>query len=73
MGRKITVTINADVTFETTKEEEEIIKKMRHAEDKDDWDRYCELENKFEEIISNRVSKEIKNIKDINVLDTNWD
>ena len=71
--KRITVTIQADVTFETTKEEEEIIKKMRRAEENDDWDRYCELENKFEEVISNRVSKEIKNIKDINVLDTNWE
>lgn len=73
MSRKITVSINADVTIEATKEVEETMKKMRRAEEDDNWDLYCKLENKLEELLSNSVYEGIKNIKDVNVLDVNWE
>lgn len=72
MTRKITVTIQADIILGTTKREEEIIKAIRGAEEDDDWDLYCELQDRLEELLSDRISKEIKDIKDVNVLDTNW-
>ena len=73
MKREITVTINADVTIETTEEIEETLKKMRRAEENDDWDLYCKLENKFEALITYRVCEEMKNIKGVNVLDINYE
>lgn len=72
MKRKITVSIEADITLEMTKEEEKIIDDLRHAEDDDDWDRYSKLENKLEKLLLDRISKEIKNLKDTRILDTNW-
>lgn len=72
MKRKITVSIEADVTLEMTKEEEKIINNLRHAEDDDDWDRHSELENKLEKLLLDRISKEIKNLNDTRILDTDW-
>lgn len=72
MARKITVTIQADITLETTKRMEEIIKAYRSAENEDDWDICCELENILEELLSDKISKEIKGIKNVEVLDTDW-
>ena len=72
MARKITVTIQADITIEATKRMEEIIKAYRGAEEDDDWDICCELENILEELLSDKISKEIKGIKNVEVLDTNW-
>lgn len=72
MARKITISIQADIILETTKTEEAIIKALRKAEDDDDWDLCCELQNALEELLSDRISKEIKNIKDVEIHDTNW-
>ena len=72
MARKITISIQADIILETTKTEEAIIKALRKAEDDDDWDLCCELQNALEELLSDRISKEIKNIKDGEIHDTNW-
>lgn len=73
MARKITVTIRADITLETTKEMEKIIKASRKAEDNDDWDLYNELDYKLEQLLADEISKKITDIKDVDVLDTNWD
>lgn len=73
MAREITVTIRADITFEITKEMGKIIKSMRRAEENDDWGLCCELDIKLEKLISDKISEEIAGIKDIDVLDTNWD
>ena len=72
MKRKITVSIETDITLEMTKEEEKIIDNLRHAEDDDDWDRHSELEDKLEKLLSDRISKKIKELTDIKILDTNW-
>lgn len=72
MARKITVTINADIVLDSTKEIEKIIKARRDAENDDDWDLCSELEDKLEELLSDKISKIIEGIKDVRVLDTNW-
>ena len=72
MKRKITVSIQADITLEMTNEEKKIIDNLRHAEDDDDWDRHSKLENKLEKLLLDRVSKEMKNLNDTRILDTNW-
>lgn len=72
MTRKITVTINADIVLDSTKEIEKIIKARRDAENDDDWDLCSELEDKLEELLSDKISKIIEGIKDVRVLDTNW-
>lgn len=72
MAKKITVSIQADITLEATKKEETIIKALRSAEENDDWDLCCDLQDALEELLSDRISKEIKNIKDVEIHDTNW-
>ena len=73
MARKITVSIQADVTFEATKEMEKIIKALRNAEEDDDWDLCYELDYKLEQLLVGEISKKIADIKDVDVLDKNWD
>lgn len=73
MAREITVTIQADITLEITKEMEKIIKLKRRAEENDDWGFCYKLDYKLEKLISDKISEEIAGIKDIDVLDTNWD
>ena len=73
MAREITVTIRADITLEMTKEMEKITKLMRHAEENDDWGVCCKLDNKLEKLLSDKISEKIADIKDIDILDTNWD
>lgn len=73
---KITATLTTDVTFDTTKEIEEAIKKVQDAALKND-----DAEYDFQEdILFNLVKRELrrrnfKNItfSDTNVLDANWD
>ena len=73
MVRKITVTIRADITLEATKEIEKINKLMRHAEENDDWGLCCKLEYKLDKLISDKISEKMIGIKDVEILDTNWD
>lgn len=73
MARKITVTIRADITLETTKEMEKIIKASRDADNNNDWDLCSELDYKLEQLLAGEISKKIAGIKDVDVLDTNWD
>lgn len=70
---KITVTIKADITLEATREMEKINKIMRRAEENDDWDRYCELDYKLEKLLSDKISEKIAGIKDVDILDKNWE
>ena len=70
---KITVTIRADITLEATKEMEKINKLARRAEENDDWGRCCELDYKLEKLLSDKISEKIAGIKDVDILDTNWE
>ena len=73
MKKKITVTIEADVTLEMTREEEKIIRKMRRAEDSEDWDSHCELENKLEKLIEKRIFEEMASVEDVVVHDIDYE
>ena len=73
MAEKITVTIRANITLEATKEMEKINKLMRHAEENDDWGLYCKLDYKLEKLVSDKISEKIAGIKDVDILDTNWE
>ena len=73
MKRKITVSIQADVTLEMTREEEKILMKMRNAADSEHWDSYTKLENKIEELIKKRIFEEMESVEDVVVHDINYD
>lgn len=73
MKRKMTVSIQADVTLEMTREEEKILTKMRRAEESDDWGSYTELENKLETLITKRIFEEMESMEDVRVHDINYD
>ena len=73
MKRKITVSIQADVTLEMTREEEKILMKMRNAADSEHWDSYTKLENKIEELIKKRIFEEMESVEDVTVHDINYD
>ncbi len=69
----MTVSIQADVTLEMTKEEEKIIRKMRNAENSEDWDSYTELKDKLEALIAKRILKEMESIEDVTVDDISYE
>ena len=71
--KRITVTIEADVTLEMTKEEEKIIRKMRNAEDSEDWGSRYKLENKLEKLIEKRIFEEMKSVEDVVVHDIDYE
>lgn len=73
MARKITVTIQANVTLEATTEMEEILKAYKIAMENDEWDICNELQDKFESLISSKICEEMKDIKDVEIHDANWD
>lgn len=73
MKRKMTVSIQADVTLEMTREEEKILMKMRNAADSEHWDSYTKLENKIEELIKKRIFEEMESVEDVVVHDINYD
>lgn len=73
MAKKITVTIEADVTLEMTREEEKIIRKMRNAEISEDWGSHCKLENKLEKLIEKRIFEEIESVEDVVVHDIDYE
>ena len=73
MKRKMTVSIQADVPLEMTKEEEKIIRKMRNAENSEDWDSYTELKDKLEALIAKRILKEMESIEDVTVDDISYE
>ena len=73
MKKKITVTIEADVTLEMTREEEKIIRKMRHAEESADWGSRIKLENKLEKLIEKRIFEEMESVEDVVVHDVDYE
>ena len=73
MKRKMTVSIQADVTLEMTREEEKILMKMRNAADSEHWDSYTKLENKIEALITKRIFEEMESVEDVVVHDINYD
>jgi hypothetical protein len=73
---KITATLTTDVTFDTTKEIEEAIKKVQDAALKDDDAEYDFQEDILFDLIKRELRRRnFKNItfSDTNVLDANWD
>lgn len=73
---KITATLTTDVTFDTTKEIEEAIKKVQDAALKDDDAEYDFQEDILFDLIKRELRRRnFKNItfSDTNILDANWD
>lgn len=71
--KRITVTIEADITLEMTREEEKIIRKMRNAENSEDWGSRCKLENKLEKLIEKRIFEEMESVEDVVVHDIDYE
>ena len=70
MGRKITVTIQADITLEANEKEEIILDKI----DKMDTDfEYDYLQYRLASLLESRISNEIKDLKVIEVHNINYD
>lgn len=74
MAKEITVTIHTDITFEATELEKRIIDAIReNLLNDDDFEIYDKLRNKLDDLLLARIHKEMKNLKDVDILDTNWD
>lgn len=77
MEREIRISINADITIKTTKEEEKILNMIDNASWTDTFslsdedDAYDEAMDKLGELIRNRLEKTYG--KDFHILDINWD
>ena len=69
MGRNIVVSINAEVVLRATKEEEKII---RAIENSTSDDKYDELQDKLNALLSDRIPKEVEGLSDVEILDTDW-
>lgn len=72
---KIIATLTTDVTFDTTKEMEDIIKKIEVAATQDDDAEYDYLEDILFDLIKRELRrKNFSNVtfSDTKVLDTNW-
>lgn len=66
MGRKITVTITADITLETNEKEEIILDKIDNMDTDFEYDM---LEYRLASLLASRISNEIKDLKDVEVQD----
>lgn len=74
MVKEITVSVQADITFEATAREEQLIENIHNATlNDDDYEEYDKLMNKLNNILLDRLYEEIKGLKEISILDTNWD
>ena len=75
MAKEITVTIHTDIVLKTTKEEEELIKAINEAsiDCDDDYETYDMLKNMLEDLLLHRIHKEMKNLNNVDILDTEWD
>lgn len=75
MAKEITVTIHTDITFKATEKEEELIKAINEAsiDCDDDYETYDMLRNMLDDLLLHRIHKELKNLKEVEILDTNWD
>jgi len=72
MGRKIIVTVEADIEFEATEKEEELMKKIDELlfSDVDDYKTYDKLNYKLSNLVTERVEKEMAGVT---VQDIRWD
>ena len=71
MSRKITVTIQADITLETNEEEEIILNKIENADTDFEYD---DLNFDLETLLLNRIHKEMKDLKCVEIHDIGyWD
>lgn len=75
MAKEITVTIHTDITFNATEKEEELIKAINEAsiDCDDDYETYDMLRNMLDDLLLHRIHKELKNLKEVEILDTNWE
>ena len=71
MARKITVSITADITLETNEKEEIIVEKIENSDTDFEYDY---LQGKLESLLLNRIRKEMKELKDVEIHDIGyWD
>lgn len=71
MKRKITVTIQTDITLELNEKEEIIVEKIENSDTDFEYDY---LRNRLESLLLNRIHKEMKDLKDVEIHDiTYWD
>jgi len=72
MGRKIIVTVEAEIEFEATEKEEELMKKIDELlfADVDDYKTYDKLNNKLNNLVMERVEREMAGVA---VQDIYWD
>jgi len=75
MARKITITISGDITFNATEKEEKLIKIIDElpSEDEDYDEIYDKLVNKLETLLLNRIYREMKDLNDVEIHDTDWE
>lgn len=75
MAKKITVTIHTDITFDATDLEKRYIDAINEAsiDCDDDYETYDMLKNMLDDLLLHRIHKEMKNLKDVDILDTEWE
>ena len=75
MARKITITICGNITFNTTEKEEKLIKAIDELPcEEEDYDEiYDKLVNKLETLLLDRICREIKDLNDVTIYDSNWE
>lgn len=69
MSRKITVSIQADITLEVNEKEEIILDKIENSDTDFEYD---DLQYKLASLLANRISKEMKDLKDVEVQDITY-
>lgn len=75
MAREITITISGNITFNATEKEEKLIKAIDELpSEEEDYDEiYDKLVNKLETLLLNRICREMKELNDVTIYDTNWE
>lgn len=71
MKKKITVTIQADITLEANEKEKIILDKIENSDTDFEYDN---LQYRLASLLANRISKEMKDLKDVEIQDiAYWD
>ncbi len=71
MKRKITVSIQTDITLELNEKEEIIVEKIENSDTDFEYDY---LRDRLESLLLNRIHKEMKDLKDVKIHDISyWD
>lgn len=74
MAKRITVSVQADITFEATAREEQLIEDIHDATlNDDDYEEYDKLMNKLNNILLDKLYTEVEGLNEISILDTNWE